>query len=84
MKITPDFKTYQERDDYFRKNADYFTLFSMSGRGTDTKIECKTLEEAEKLAQTKQVIAGGGWLIYAVIGSQSALVKTVPVKKEGQ
>jgi len=82
-KPTPDFQTAKERDDYFRENADYFTVVSRGGVGTYVRNECKTLAEAEKLAQTKRVVAGGGWLIYAVIGQQSALVKAIPATKEG-
>ena len=73
----PDFKTYQERDEYFRDHADYFTLVRKAGVGHNTRIEYKTLEAAEKAAQTKILIGSKGWMIYAVIGEQSAFVKAV-------
>lgn len=74
---TPDFKTWQERDAYFREHADYFTLVKKSGVGQYDRSEFKTLAEAEKAAQTKALIGGGGWMIYAVIGEQSAFVKAI-------
>jgi len=32
------------------------------------------------VAQTRQTLGGGGWMIYAVIGRQSAFVKAIPYK----
>jgi hypothetical protein len=77
MAGVPDFKSAEERDLYFMQNADYFTLFKQRGFGTREKSEYKTLEAAEKAAQTKKVIGGGGYMIYAVIGEQSAFVKSI-------
>lgn len=76
-KPTPDFKTSQERDDWFRDNADYFTLVKKAGVGHYARDECKSLVEAEALAKTKIAVGGGRYLIYAVVGQQSALVKAV-------
>lgn len=76
-KPLPDFKTYQERDLYFLNNADYFTLTCKAGVGKPDRTEYKTLAEAERAAQTKQLLGGGGWMIYAVIGVQSAFVKAI-------
>ena len=73
----PDFKSHEERDNYFREHADYFSLVSKAGVGNYTRYEYKTLAEAEAAAQTKQTIGGGGWLIYSVIGEQSALAKAI-------
>jgi hypothetical protein len=78
MSGPPDFKTYKERDDYFRENAEYFTVVKKAGVGQVDRTEYKTLEEAERAAQTKATISGGGWMIYAIIGSQSAFVTSVP------
>ena len=75
---TPDFKTYEERDKYYRENAEYFTVVKRHGVGQTDRIVYKTLEEAERAAQTKATISGGGWMIYAIIGSQSAFVTSVP------
>lgn len=72
----PDFQSYQERDEYFRDHADYYTVVK-AGPGVPAKDELKSLEEAEKLAKTKIAIGGGRFLIYAVIGSQSAFVKAI-------
>lgn len=77
MSQLPEFKTYQERDNYFREHAEYFTLIKKAGVGHYDRTEAKSLEEAEKLAQTKITIGGGRYLIYAVIGEQSAFVKTM-------
>lgn len=77
MKTLPDFQSIQERDDYFRENADYFTLVNKSGVGVYNRDERKSLAEIESLAKTKQTIGGGRYMIYAVIGEQSAFVKTV-------
>lgn len=77
MKLIPVFKNHDERDAYFRENADYYTLVSKAGVGNYQRIECKTLAEALRLGQTKAVISGGGWMIYGVIGEQSAMVATV-------
>jgi hypothetical protein len=77
QKPLPDFQTWQERDDYFRDHADYFTLVKKDGVGYYSRDEAKTLAELEKLAQTKIAVGGGRYLVYAVIGEQSALVKTI-------
>ena len=74
----PDFQSYAERDQYFRDNADYFTLIKKSGVGTYERSEAKTLAEIEALAKTKITVGGGRYLVYAVIGEQSAFVKTIP------
>jgi hypothetical protein len=74
----PDFKTYQERDDYFREHAHYFTVIKKDGVGGYARDETKTLEQAEKLVKLRQTIGGGNFLIYAVIGEQSAFVKAMP------
>jgi hypothetical protein len=81
MKGLPDFKTYEERDAYFRDHADYFTVVKKEGVGHYARSEYSTLEEAERAAQTKATISGGGWMIYAVIGSQSAFVTSVPLSR---
>lgn len=77
----PEFKSHDERDQWFRDNADHFTVVKKSGVGTYERNEAKTLAEATKLAQTKHTIGGGNYMIYAVIGEQSALVTTVPASK---
>lgn len=78
MKLPADFKSSQERDDYFRDNAEYFTVVKKSGVGHYDRSEYKSLAEATAAAQTKATISGGGWMIYAVIGQQSAFVTSVP------
>lgn len=75
---TPDFKNSRSRDNYFRDNAEYFTVVKKTGVGHYDRSEYKTLAEAERAAQTKATISGGGWMIYAVIGQQSAFVTSVP------
>jgi hypothetical protein len=77
MKSIPVFKNHDERDAYFRDNADYYTLVRKSGVGVYERIEYRTLAEALAAGQTKAVISGGGWMIYGVIGEQSAMVATV-------
>lgn len=77
----PDFKSNQERDDYFREHAEYFTLVRKAGVGIYDRFEFKTLAEAVKAGHTKATIGGGGWMIYGVIGTQSALITTI--KPEG-
>lgn len=76
-----DFQSIEERDAYFRKHADYFTVVKKTGVGHYSRDEYKTLEEAERAAQTKALIGGGGYMIYAVIGSQSAFITSVPLSK---
>ena len=76
-KALPDFKSIQERDDYFRDNADYFSLVSKTGVGNYGRDEYKKLAEAEAAAKTKITIGGGRYMIYAVIGVQSAFVKSI-------
>lgn len=80
-KLAPDFKSIEERDKYFRDNADYFSLIKKDGVGHYARDELKSLEEAEALAKTKITIGGGNYLIYAVIGEQSAFVKAVTMRK---
>jgi hypothetical protein len=74
----PDFKTYEERDTYFRENADYFTVVKKTGVGIYDRFEFSSLDEALRAAQTKATIGGGGWMIYGVIDGQSAFVTSVP------
>jgi hypothetical protein len=76
-KPLPDFQTFQDRDDYFRDNADFFTLVNKTGVGNYSRDEYKKLAEAEAAAKTKITIGGGRYLIYAVIGEQSAFVKAI-------
>lgn len=78
---TPDFKSIEERDKYFRDHADYFTVVKKEGVGHYARDECKSLVEAEALAKTKITIGGGSYMIYAVIGEQSAFVKAVTMRK---
>lgn len=73
----PDFQTYQDRDKYFLENADYFTLIKKSGVGHYARDERKKLEDIEALARTKIAIGGGQYMVYAVIGNQSAFVKAI-------
>lgn len=77
-KPMPDFKTYQDRDLWFAQNADYFTVVRKDGVGHYARDEAPTLAAAEALATTRRTVAGGRYLIYAVVGEQSAFVKTVP------
>lgn len=77
-KPLPDFKSYQERDEYFRDHADYFTAIKKQGVGNYGRDECKNLAEAEALVKVKQAVGGGNYMIYAVIGQQSAFVKAIP------
>lgn len=76
----PDFKSIADRDKYFRENADYFTLVKKAGVGHYERSEFKSLAEARKAGQTKATIGGGGWMIYAVIGEQSAFVEAIKPK----
>ena len=73
--MLPDFKSHDERDNYFRDHAEYFTVIKKHGVGAYQRDECKTLAEAENLVKTRQAIGGGNYMIYAVIGNQSAFVK---------
>lgn len=79
-KQLPEFKTYQERDAWFLQNADYFTVIKKEGVGHVARDEVKTLADAEILARIRQAIGGGNYMIYAVVGEQSAFVKAVPLK----
>lgn len=74
---TPDFKTSQERDDYFRDHADYYTLIKKGGVGVYDRTEYLTLDSARKAGQTKNTVGGTGLMIYAVIGEQSAFVEGI-------
>lgn len=80
----PDFQSHAERDQYFRDNAEYFTAVKKAGVGHYDRNEAKTLAEVIKLAQTKQAIGGGNYMIYAVIGQQSAFVQTLPAPDKGK
>ncbi len=73
----PDFKSHDERDIYFREHAEYFTVVKKEGIGNYKRDECYTLAEAENLAKTRQAVGGGNYMIYAVIGEQSAFVKGI-------
>jgi tripartite-type tricarboxylate transporter receptor subunit TctC len=77
----PDFKTFTERDEYFRDHAEHFSIVKKAGVGGYSHDISKTLEEAIALAQTKHTVGGGGYMIYACIGQQSAFVTSVPPSK---
>jgi len=77
-KQLPDFQTYQERDAWFAANADYFTIVKKDGVGHYARDETKTLTAAETLAKTRHTISRRKYMIYAVVGEQSAFVKTYP------
>lgn len=79
-KKVPDFKSIEERDKYFRDNADYFTLVAKEGVGHYERTEYPKLAAAQKAGHTKATISGGGWMIYAVIGQQSAFVEAIKPK----
>jgi hypothetical protein len=74
----PDFKSWEERDKYFLEHAEYFTVIKKAGVGHYQRDEAKTLVQAENLVKTRQTIGGGNYMIYAVIGEQSAFVKAMP------
>ena len=74
----PEFQSHKERDAYFRDHAEYFTVVKKEGVGNYSREELKTLEQAEAVAKLKQTLGGGNYMIYAVIGEQSAFVKAVP------
>lgn len=79
----PDFKTYQERDAYFKEHASFYTLVKKTGVGIYSRSEYKTLADAQKAGQTKVLIGGGGWMIYAVMADgQSAFVESVKPKEK--
>lgn len=80
QKGLPDFKSWEERDAYFRNHADHYTLVRKSGVGQYDRSEFKSLAEAQKAGHTKALVGGGGWMIYAVIGEQSAFVETIKAK----
>lgn len=81
VKHMPDFKSHEERDAYFRDNAQYFTLVKKSGVGNYDRSDYKSLVEAQKAGHTKVTIGGGGWMIYGVIGEQSAFIEAIKPKK---
>jgi len=74
----PDFHTWKERDTYFAEHAEYFTTVKKDGVGHYDRDDHKTLAQAEAAVKLKQNVGGGNYLIYAVIGEQSALVKPMP------
>lgn len=73
----PDFKSHAERDAWFKENAQYYTLVKKTGVGKYSRDEYYSLEEALKAGKTKALIGGGGYMVYAVVGEQSALVTTI-------
>lgn len=77
QKALPDFQSIKERDDYFRDHAEYYTLVNKAGVGLYGRTEGKSLAELERLAKTMVTVGGGRYMIYAVIGEQSAFVKAV-------
>lgn len=76
-KAMPEFKSHAERDAYFRDHAEYFTLVKKAGVGKYERSEYNSLAEAKAAAKTKQLIGGGSYMIYAVIGEQSAFVEAI-------
>ena len=76
-KPLPDFSSHAERDAYFAEHGDFFTVVQFKGVGKYERAECDTLAQAESLAKTRQLVGGGRYMIYAIIGTQSAFVKSV-------
>lgn len=83
-----DFATWQERDAWILKNADYFTVVRFHGRNHHLdghrgkaaeyeRHECPTLREAEALAKRLKETPGRPFMIYAVSGTHDAYVKTI-------
>ena len=72
-----DFKTSEERDTYYRKHAEYFTVVCFRGVGNYERHECQNLPDAEKLGYVLARDSGRVFGIYAVIGNSDAFVKLV-------
>jgi hypothetical protein len=77
MKPIPDFKSIEERDTWFRDNADYFTVVRHNGHGNYTKIECNSLKEALYTAKWLATKHDNTWMIYAVVGVSDAFVRMI-------
>lgn len=74
----PDFPTAQAKDDWVKKNAEYFTVIRYLGPrlGYERK-EVKTFEEAEILAGRMTQESGRPHMIYAVSGPHDAFLKAI-------
>ncbi len=78
----PDFATIQDRDNWVKENADFFTVIRYLGpRVGYERHEVKTLPEAEALAGRMSTEAGRPYLIYAVAGQYDAFLKWVGKEK---
>lgn len=80
----PIFETYQQRDEWIKDHADYFTVVRYLGpRVGYERHEVKSFSEAEALAGRMSEASGRIYLIYAVCGIRDAFIKKVdPPKQE--
>jgi hypothetical protein len=62
----PDFQTADERTEYIKSNADYFTLVYRRGR-RNIRLEYKTLDGARAGARAAADFMNQNVIIYAVI-----------------
>jgi hypothetical protein len=80
MKQIPDFKTEQERQQWFIQNADYFTACTV--RPIKERAEFPT--RADAMAYALKITAtdpmSGPYMIYAVVNNSDTWVENVPKK----
>ena len=76
-KRIPDFPTREDRQNWFKKNADYYNITQFKGVGKyeshPMKDYAKALQAAKMLADIKR----GKWLVYAIVGESSEYLTTV-------
>lgn len=72
-----EFKTHQERSQWIKDNADYWTIVHHQGYGKYERHERHTQDEAMKLARELADTRDCIWMIYAVAGNSDTYVDMV-------
>ena len=76
--MIPDFKTAQDRDNWIKAHADYWTTVRFHGRGHYERREFKDLPSAEAAARRMATESNSRpVMIYAVAGEHDAFITSV-------
>ncbi len=77
MTQLPDFKSINERDEYFLEHAEMFTVVRRLSPYSIDRHECKNYLEAITLAEKLVKETGRPYMIYSVIGPYDGFVVAV-------
>ncbi len=85
MTQLPDFKSINERDQYFLEHAEMFTVVRRLSPYSIDRYGCRNFSAAERLATELAAKFQKPYMIYAVIGPYDSFVEAVhPKRSNGQ